>query len=116
MLYCGATLSFCALENLVHSSALPIDKASITIEIPGSLHIETVSAASLPAHWDDPIATNLTKDIGTDWVKAGSSAVLAVPSAVIHTELNYLLNPAHPDFKLISFTAPTPFRFDYRLK
>jgi RES domain-containing protein len=30
-----------------------------------------------------------------EWLKSGTSAVLAVPSAIVPQELNYLLNPAH---------------------
>jgi RES domain-containing protein len=41
--------------------------------------------------------------------------VLAVPSAVIPQENNYLLNPAHPDFKQIRITRPSPFSFDPRI-
>jgi RES domain-containing protein len=42
--------------------------------------------------------------------------VLAVPSAVIPQELNYLLNPLHSRFKRIRVGAPEAFRFDARLR
>lgn len=42
------------------------------------------------------------------------SAVLAVPSVIVG-ELNYVLNPAHPDFARVNFAEPVPFRFDARL-
>jgi hypothetical protein len=38
-----------------------------------------------------------------------------VPSSVLSVEYNFVLNPAHPDFALIRFRPPTPFRFDPRL-
>ena len=41
--------------------------------------------------------------------------VLAVPSAIIPHELNYLLNPLHPHFKRIRIGRPEPFSFDPRL-
>ena len=50
-----------------------------------------------------------------EWLISGSSAVLAVPSAVIPTDLNYLLNPEHPDFRSIEIGLPRPFRLDFRL-
>jgi RES domain-containing protein len=37
-------------------------------------------------------------------------------SVVVPYERNYLLNPAHPDFPKIRFSAPKPFVFDKRLK
>jgi RES domain-containing protein len=41
--------------------------------------------------------------------------VLALPSVIIPGELNYLLNPAHPDFKRITVGKPEKFNFDPRL-
>lgn len=40
---------------------------------------------------------------------------MAVPSAVIPQELNYLLNPGHADFHRIRTRPPVPFRFDERM-
>ncbi len=40
---------------------------------------------------------------------------MAVPSVIIPEELNYLLNPAHPDFRNITVGKPAPFTFDPRL-
>ncbi len=40
---------------------------------------------------------------------------LAVPSVIILEELNFLLHPAHPDFKKIRVGQPQPFAFDPRL-
>jgi len=48
------------------------------------------------------------------WVKQARSAVLELPSAIIPIELNYLLNPAHPEFKKIAIGKPVPFSFDPR--
>jgi hypothetical protein len=44
--------------------------------------------------------------------------VLKLPSAMVpeaHEEYNYLINPAHPDFKLISIGKPGLFKPDPRL-
>jgi RES domain-containing protein len=53
--------------------------------------------------------------VGTDWATRGTTAVLAVPSAVIPSERNYLINPAHRDFAKIRLEAPHAFSFDARL-
>jgi hypothetical protein len=39
-----------------------------------------------------------------------------VPSAVIHSEFNYLINPAHPRFGELVIGSAEPFQFDSRLK
>jgi RES domain-containing protein len=41
--------------------------------------------------------------------------VLAVPSAVIPAETNYLLNPVHPDFTRIKTGQPQELVIDLRL-
>jgi RES domain-containing protein len=48
-------------------------------------------------------------------VREARSAILALPSAIIPNEPNFLLNPAHPDFNQISIHKPEPFAFDPRL-
>ena len=44
-----------------------------------------------------------------------SAAVLAVPSAVVPAETNYLLNPLHPDFRRIKTGRPQKIETDPRL-
>lgn len=40
---------------------------------------------------------------------------MAVPSAVIPAETNYLLNPRHPDFSRITLGEPQNLETDQRL-
>jgi RES domain-containing protein len=42
--------------------------------------------------------------------------VFQVPSVVVPTENNYLLNPNHPDFAGMRIGTPMPFPFDERLR
>lgn len=42
--------------------------------------------------------------------------MLRVPSVLVYQETNFLLNPAHPDFKRIQIVETEDFRFDPRLK
>ena len=53
--------------------------------------------------------------IGDEWVRAGKSVALGVPSVLSASELNFLLNPRHPDFKKIKISKPMEYRFDSRL-
>lgn len=76
---------------------------------------ETLSARALPGDWQALPPRSTTKILGDRWVLEARSAVLAVPSAIIPAEQNYLLNPAHPDFRRIKFGKPMPFVFDARL-
>ncbi len=53
--------------------------------------------------------------IGDNWVGSGVSAVLRVPSVIIPSEFNYLLNPVHEDFRRCVWGKPRLFKFDPRL-
>jgi RES domain-containing protein len=106
MLYCGATASLCALEVLAHSARLPTDMIVVQATIPNSLSTQTVEESDLPPNWNTPEPSRKTQDIGTDWIKSGATAVLSVPSVVVPSERNYLLNPAHPEFATFRFFGP----------
>jgi RES domain-containing protein len=116
VLYCAATVSLCELEILANSAKLPVDRMLIRAEVPDSLPVLTIRDADLPPDWNDLAAPLSTKDIGTNWVLAKTTTILSVPSVVVPQERNFILNPAHPDFRKIRFSAPEPLEFDPRLK
>ena len=66
-------------------------------------------------YWRDIAVREKLRAIGTEWVRKRTAAVLAVPSAVIAAETNYLLNPLHPDFRRIKIGKPRKFETDLRL-
>jgi len=74
-----------------------------------------VGAADLPPDWRTYPSPESLRDIGTRWARDRHVAVLAVPSAVIPQEMNYLVNPLHPGFKQIRLAKPEPFVFDRRM-
>jgi len=102
VVYTSASLALAALELFVH----------IDVDL---LPNETVKAASLPRNWRRYPALESLKDIGTTWAAKGSTAILTVPSAIIPEEQNYLLNPAHRDFKQVRLRRSIPFHFDPRM-
>jgi RES domain-containing protein len=105
------------LELFVHVDidTAPGDLVAIQVDIPDTLTIETIKIESLPRDWRRYPGVEALKDIGTAWAEKASTAILAVPSAVIPEERNYLLNPAHRDFKRIRLRKPVAFRFDARM-
>ena len=117
VIYTSASLALAALELFVHIDVdlLPNDLVAIAAEIPESLALETVNPANLPKNWRRYPASESLKDIGTTWAAKRSSSVLAVPSAIIPEERNYLLNPAHRDFKQVRLRRSIPFHFDPRM-
>jgi RES domain-containing protein len=77
--------------------------------------VRRLDVSSLPAGWVDPVAPAGLRKYGDDWVATGTDLVLAVPSAVMPGEWNYLLNPSHPAFGGLAKSAPESFVYDDRL-
>lgn len=115
VVYVSGTKALATLENLVHlNPPVTFKYVAISVEFEDAL-VETVEAADLPADWTEEPPPPSTKAIGDQWVKEARSAVLELPSVIIQSEPNYLLNPAHPDLKKIAIGMPEPFSFDPRL-
>jgi RES domain-containing protein len=102
------------LEMLVQDEPLRARYVMIEARIPGSVRIARLRAADLPAYWRELRAREELRAIGSEWARKQTAAVLAVPSAVITAELNYRLNPLHPDFRRISIGKPQRFETDLR--
>lgn len=115
VVYTSATLSLALVETLVHvtSGVLPAYTA-LPIEFDDSM-VTVIEPKNLPANWKDQPAPPQTRAIGDAWVAAAGSTVLRVPSVVVPTEFNYVLNPGHADFRRIRIGTPMPFPFDARL-
>ena len=119
-LYTAASRSLAVLEILVHYSVLPQDFQMTEVRIPdrsgifqaGVVRVWEPPRDVLPDRWWE--RPSFTASVGD--VLLENTAVLAVPSAVIHEEMNYVLNPADPEFALIEFGPSEPFHFDHRLK
>jgi len=113
--YTSATLSLAALETLVHlNPPMAFKYVAIPIDFDEAF-VETVPAKHLLADWNEEPSPPSTAEIGDRWVKESRSVVLELPCVIIPAEPNYLLNPAHSDFKRIRIGKPTPFSFDPRL-
>jgi len=116
MVYTAGSLSLAALEMLVHLEAPALLDLYVSVPVTFDESIcRRIDCAGLPPDWAfDPLPPS-TQLIGTTWVQNGDSAVLAVPSAIVRMETNFLLNPAHPDFAHIQIGGASAFRFDPRL-
>jgi len=115
MVYTAGSQSLAMLEMLVQDEPLRARYVMVPATLPKNLKIERVTLDQLPADWRDLGAREQLRAIGTDWARRRSSSVLAVPSVVIPTETNYLLNPLHPSFARIAIGKPEEFVTDLRL-
>lgn len=117
VIYTAGSLALAALELLVHvePSELPGNLVAIAADVPSDLTRTHVRVTDLPRNWRDYPPPVALQKIGLDWWRAGATAMLDVPSAVIPQERNYLINPTHPDLKRIAVGSPEQFKLDPRL-
>lgn len=115
VVYTAETASLATLEMLVHLNSHQVLQTyhlcAVTFE---DALVEELDRSALPPKWRSNPAPQKLRQIGDAWFKRLSSAVLRVPSAIIETELNYLLNPNHPDFTKLEIGEATEFFFDSR--
>jgi RES domain-containing protein len=116
MVYTAGSVSLATLELLVHldnTSVLP-SFSICPVDFEDSL-VELVDPSTLPPDWHESPPPTSLQTIGDDWIFRGSSVVLKVPSAVVETENNYLINPAHTDFKKLMIGSMVALKVDPRL-
>jgi RES domain-containing protein len=117
VVYASATLSLAALERLVHTDPdlEPTDLVSVFVDMDDEIPIHSVDISQLPRDWRGYPAPDSLGRLGASWISARGTAILAVPSAVIPHERNYLLDPEHADFRRFVIGRPAPFSFDPRM-
>jgi RES domain-containing protein len=113
VVYMAQSVALAVLENLVHMSRLDYPTGYVVVQatIPDHVrildHYRFLDAQSFGAMRE--------RTAGDDWLRSGESAVLRVPSAVVPSDWNYLINPLHLDFAQIVVAAPVAWQFDERL-
>ncbi len=115
--YASEHQSLAMLEYFVHLDAddPPDDLVLAVAEIPDGLKSETVEAARLPANWRDSAAPPELARFGDEFAKRGAHCLLLVPSVLAPRENNYLINPAHRDYKKIVVRELEALNYDPRM-
>lgn len=117
VLYTGANKEIALLENIVHLPPMLTPSLDIlTIEIPDD-SILKLEINQLPSNWAQFPAPAILSEIGQSWINSGESIALMVPSCIIHSSYNVILNCAHHDYHhKVRIIDQQPFYFDSRLR
>ncbi len=114
LIYAAEHYSTALLEKLVHGSGrLPPNQHYIAITVPRGVTYEVFSEPAHPG-WD-ALPSGIAKGFGERWCLERRSAILLVPSIVARLDANILINPAHPEFHLITTSLHQPVYWDRRL-
>ena len=116
-IYVSKHLAMAAQEKFVHlPRPLPRSAAYVKFGLRfGGLAVTRMGSSDLPSDWRAEPVPKSTQKIGDAWIALGRTAILAVPSVLYPEETNFVLNPAHPDFRRIKIGDPAPFTFDPRM-
>lgn len=117
VVYLSGGLSLAALELFVHLTAQDarLNFSAIRVEVPAAVKVQQLTIAELPDNWREEPPPDSCKALGSNWAERADAALLRVPSIIVPNEFNYVLNPAHADFKKFIVRAPQPFGFDARM-
>jgi RES domain-containing protein len=114
-IYTAENISLAALEILVNTdkNKIPPSYSLLKLNIPDGLTIKKITASTLKDKWFNDF--EYSQFIGSEFLRSGKEVMMKLPSAVVREENNFLLNPAHGDFKKITIKEITTFDFDVRL-
>ncbi len=102
VVYASQSLSLAALELLVHADPafLPGDLVAIPADVPDALAVESIEAADLPRDWRRYPAPEVARRPRHRLGEAPAARRCSrSPRRSSPSERNFLLNPAHPDFR-----------------
>jgi RES domain-containing protein len=113
-IYCGGSFAITLLERLCYAALgrVPNTDVCVEIDVPDAL-VEHFEPAADP-RWERPRSA-VAKAFGARWFASRRSAALVVPSAVARRDRNVVINPEHPDFTRVTWSAPEAIFWDHRL-
>ena len=117
--YAATSISLAAWETRAHfgkGAKLPWNRYLVRIDVPDDVWAaRQVLARPPPVGWDAIPEGLVSRALGSGWLAAAATALLAVPSVIINEEDNVLINPAHIDAARITATKVRRFIYDHRV-
>ena len=121
VVYLAQSAAAALLEALVHIEAshpgeLPREYQLLEVEVLDEVAL-TETAAPPGGVWRPSLALDVstTRRIGDQWLAAGKTLLLRVPSVVVGRTFNVLLNPAHGQAARCRIVSTARYPFDDRL-
>ncbi len=115
VIYTSESISLALLEVLANAGSLQELQLLqlMEIDIPNIAGKQEIKLPNLKKNWFYDF--DYTQWMGQEVLQTNKTVLLQCPSAIVHQEHNYLINPLHPDFKKIKLHTSTDFYFDERL-
>lgn len=116
-LYTSSSKSLAVLESLTNTppGILQNDFSILILEIAGKVLTDEFHEKDLPKNWKTyPAPVNLAK-LGDKWLLARKRLLLKVPSVIIPSEFNFIINPLHEDIRKVKITVTEKLELDGRV-
>lgn len=115
VVYLAETPAGALLETCVHTSNNDVPPSFTLLKIVApDRTINTIEPSKLKRGWTARV--EVTRELGSAWLKQARETLLRVPSALVPETFNYLLNPLRADARLFQIEESFVFPFDARLK
>jgi RES domain-containing protein len=117
LVYTSQHLSLAMVEYFVHLDAgdPPRDLVMVAADVPDNVPRQPIAVKQLPADWRNSPAPPSLAGFGDTFAHKRHAAILIVPSTIVPSESNWIVNPLHPDFRQIRIHPAEPFVYDPRL-
>jgi RES domain-containing protein len=116
MLYTSSCISLAILEVLANLKSTHHVKDLMLIEyaFPSELMTE-VKVKDLPKSWSNFPFDESTRLMGDQFIKNDKFLAMKVPSAIVHQEFNYIINPRIKHIDQLKISSIAEFHVDNRL-
>ncbi|MBI2283174.1 MAG: RES family NAD+ phosphorylase [Bacteroidetes bacterium] len=115
VIYTSENISLALLEILANAHTLEDLQLVqlMEIEVPDNIACHDIRLQGLKKNWHHDF--DYTQWMGKEVLQSQQNLLCRCPSAIVHQEHNYLINPLHPDFRKIKLGNSADFYFDERL-
>ncbi|MEX2048875.1 MAG: RES domain-containing protein [Gemmatimonadota bacterium] len=116
VVYASETRALATLEILAGLRTPSVIPAYVLIGVEfDQTLVAELDVRRLPERWNASPPGDATQSIGDRWFDSSASVVLRVPSVVVPSEFNYLINPLHSAFGAVSVGRPEALHLDPRI-
>jgi RES domain-containing protein len=116
VIYLAESPAGALLEACVHTSAndVPPNYTLLGAEADARVSLEHLDVSILSADWIK--RSEVTREIGTAWLRERRSCLLRIPSALVPATFNVMLNPLHAEAPRLHVKSVVKYPFDPRIK
>jgi len=116
VVYTASSLSLAFLELLpgLRKGSHPKGYVSLEIHISDQATREEIPLNEFPKNWREGKGHNWFLQKGDDWIRSKRNLLLIVPSVIVPSEYNIIINPQHHEISEVKIAKLSSFHIDSR--